>query len=105
MPVEGTWNLIINTPVGKQHTALELSTKDGELQGVAHDQAYAEEVELVDLALDGNRLTWAQSITKPVRLNLTFDMTITGDEMTGTAKAGRLLSSKVTGHRTAQPHS
>jgi hypothetical protein len=106
MPVDGTWKLTINTPVGKQHAALELSTKDGTLHGVARDQVHAEEVELVDLTLDGNRLTWAQSITRPLRLNLTFDMTVDGDVMTGTAKAGRLPSSKVTGHRaTPPPHS
>jgi len=102
MPVEGTWTLTINTPIGNQHIALELSTKDGTLHGVARDQAHAEEVELVNLLLDGNRLTWAQSITKPVRLNLTFDLTVTEDAMTGTAKAGRLPRSKVTGHRRLQ---
>jgi hypothetical protein len=36
-----------------------------------------------------------------MRLNLTFDVTVTGDELTGRAKAGRLPSSKVSGHRSA----
>jgi hypothetical protein len=103
MPVEGTWHLVISTPIGKQRADLELSTKDGALCGVARDQAHAQEVELTNLALNGDRLTWAQSITRPMRLNLTFDVTVTGDVMTGTAKAGRLPSSKVTGHRTATP--
>ena len=56
------------------------------------------------MVLDGNRLTWAQSITKPLRLNLTFDVTIDGDEMAGRSKAGRLPSSKVIGRRAAPPH-
>jgi hypothetical protein len=34
-----------------------------------------------------------------MRLTLTFDVTVTGDGMTGRAKAGRLPSSKVTGQR------
>jgi hypothetical protein len=97
--VEGTWNLVIDTPIGQQRIALQLSTTDGVLHGVARDQRHAEQVELTDIALDSNRLTWAQSITKPMRLNLTFDVTVKGDEMTGRSKAGRLPGSRVTGHR------
>jgi hypothetical protein len=96
---DGTWNLVVDTPIGKQRATLELSTQDGVLRGVARDQRSGEEVTLAHLALDGNRLTWAQSITKPMRLNLAFDVTIDGDEMTGRSKAGRLPSSKVTGRR------
>ena len=38
MSVEGTWQLVIDTPIGKQRTVVELSTKDGALHGVARDQ-------------------------------------------------------------------
>ena len=96
---DGTWNLVIDTPIGKQRATLTLSTQDGVLRGVARDQRHGEEVTLTDLVLDGNRLTWAQSITKPMRLNLNFDVTIDGDQMTGRSKAGRLPAAKVTGHR------
>jgi hypothetical protein len=97
MSVEGLWTLVIATPIGKQVAELELSTKEGTLHGVA--RSGGEEAALTDLALDGNRLTWAQSITKPLRLNLAFDLIVDGDEMTGKSKAGRLPSSKVTGRR------
>jgi len=100
MPVEGIWNLVIATPIGKQRAVLELTTVDGTLRGIARGDA--EDVELAGLSLDGDRLTWAQSITKPLRLNLLFDMTVEGDTMTGTSKAGRLPRSQVTGHRTTQ---
>ncbi|WP_260850928.1 hypothetical protein [Rhodococcus sp. WB9] len=59
--------------------------------------AVAEEVPLTDPELDGNRLTWSQSITKPLRLHLQFDVLVEGDEMTGKSTAGRLPSSKVSG--------
>jgi hypothetical protein len=99
MSVDGTWTLVIDTPIGRQSAALTLSTVDGSLRGVARDLRHGEEVQLTDLVLDGDRLTWAQSITRPMRLTLTFDVTVTGDGMTGRAKAGRLPSSKVTGQR------
>ncbi|GAA0408885.1 hypothetical protein Acor_75220 [Acrocarpospora corrugata] len=96
---EGIWNLVIATPIGEQRAVLELFLRDGVLCGVARDQRHGEEVTLADLTLDGDRLTWAQSIRKPIRLNLTFDVTVSVDELTGRSKAGRLPSSKVTGHR------
>jgi len=97
--VIGTWRLVIDTPIGKQYAVLELSAVDGSLRGIARDEKYGDEVNLTDLVLDGDRLTWAQAIRKPMRLNLTFDVTIAGDELTGHAKAGRLPSSKVNGRR------
>jgi hypothetical protein len=48
-----------------------------------------------------DRLTWNQSITKPLRLNLAFAVTLDGDTMTGTSRAGRLPASTVTGRRRA----
>lgn len=97
MPVEGTWDLNIRTPIGTMEAVLDLHVQDGTLYGTA--MGAGEAVELRDMALDGDRLTWMQSITTPLRLNLAFDVTVDGDSMTGTSKAGRLPSSKVTGRR------
>jgi hypothetical protein len=52
--------------------------------------------------VDGDRVTWRQSITRPMRLHLTFDVTVAGDELTGRSKTGRLPASKVTGRRGAR---
>ncbi|MFJ7589374.1 hypothetical protein ACIQZO_18740 [Streptomyces sp. NPDC097617] len=101
MTVEGTWNLVLATPIGRQQAVLRLFTGDGELRGVATGDA--EEVPLTGLERHGDRLTWRQSITKPLRLHLVFDVTVTQDELTGTARAGRLPASKVTGHRAGSP--
>ncbi|MER6685981.1 hypothetical protein [Streptomyces olivaceoviridis] len=101
MSVEGTWNLSISTPIGKIKAVVELREQDGILTGVAHGAG--EEVALADITLAGDRLTWKQAITKPMRLNMTFDMTVNGDTLQGTSKAGRLPSSKVTGERQTTP--
>jgi hypothetical protein len=97
MPVTGTWNLEIATPLGRQDVVLRLDEDGGVLRG--HARSAAEEVPLVDPTLTGNRLTWSQSITRPLRLNLTFVVTVDGDTMVGTSKAGRLPRSKVSGTR------
>jgi hypothetical protein len=96
--VEGTWNLSLSTPIGRINAVLDLRRQhDGTLTGVAHGTG--EEVPLSDIALDGSRLTWKQAVTKPLRLNLAFDVTVDGDTLKGTSKAGRLPASKVTGER------
>jgi hypothetical protein len=51
------------------------------------------------IALDSDQLTWKQAVTKPMRLNLTFTVTLADDTLTGTAKAERLPAAKVTGQR------
>ncbi|MEU8521180.1 hypothetical protein [Streptomyces sp. NBC_01216] len=100
MSVEGTWNLSISTPIGKIKTMVELRRQnDGTLTGIAHGTG--EEVPLSDITLDGGRLIWKQAITKPMRLNLAFDVTVDGDTLKGTSKAGRLPASMVTGERRA----
>jgi hypothetical protein len=101
--VEGTWDLVIDTPIGRQQAVLTLSTQDGALLGMARDLRHGEKVPLTGLVLDGDRLTWAQSIRRPMRLNLTFDVVVAGDEMSDRSKAGRLPSSRVTGHRVTRP--
>ncbi|MDT0304214.1 hypothetical protein [Streptomonospora wellingtoniae] len=96
MPVEGTWDLSVSTPVGTIRGVLELRRAHGVLTGAAHGAG--EEVPLTDVVLDGDRLTWTQAVTKPVRLNLAFAAEVDGGTLTGTA-AGRLPASKVTGQR------
>jgi len=101
MSVEGTWDLTIATPVGKIRAVIELRQEEGELTGTAHGAG--EEVPLTDVTLSGSHLTWKQAVTKPMRLNLSFEATVDGDTLAGTSKAGRLPASKVTGQRRAVP--
>ncbi|MCX4776460.1 hypothetical protein [Streptomyces sp. NBC_01264] len=99
MSVEGTWDLTVSTPIGRISAVVELLRRDGVLTGVA--RGAGEEVPLGDVVLDGDRLTWKQDVTRPMRLNLAFAVTVTGDCLAGTSKAGRLPASKVTGRRRA----
>ncbi|MEU5695079.1 hypothetical protein [Actinosynnema sp. NPDC020468] len=95
--IEGTWRLVVSTPIGRQEAEIVLSTVDVGWTGVA--RGAGEEVPLRDVAFDGTRLTWTQSITRPLRLNLAFDVAVAGDELTGFSRAGRLPKSTVVGHR------
>jgi hypothetical protein len=95
--VDGTWSVAIATPIGTQRVTLTFATADGALAGTAAQGA--DVVALIEPRLDGDRLTWTQHVTRPLRLTLRFEVVVTGDAMAGTAKAGLLPSSKLTGQR------
>ncbi|WP_248927586.1 DJ-1/PfpI family protein [Paenibacillus hamazuiensis] len=94
---DGDWDTTIATPVGKLQVKLSISTSNGMIQGKATQGS--ETVELLNPVLQDNKLAWSLQITKPMRLNLKFEVAADGDHMTGIAKAGMLPASKLTGKR------
>jgi hypothetical protein len=97
MRFAGTWKLTIATPIGEQAVLLEITERDGLIQGRATQGA--EVSELINPKLEDDHLTWTQQITRPMRLTLKFDVTVNGTTMRGTAKAGFLPSASLTGER------
>lgn len=93
----GTWNVVLDTPIGKMDVVLVITENDGVIQGTASTDK--ETVEFIDATANGNELTWTQAVTTPMRLTLKFDVTVDGDSITGTAKAGILPASKLQGTR------
>ena len=63
----------------------------------------SETVQLRDVTVEPGeqreRVTWSQTITKPMRLNLDFEVTVDGDRLQGYSRAGRLPRSAVDGSR------
>ena len=99
MSVQGTWKVVIATPIGKQSVIFEIAEENGAIRGTATSDA--ETVPFEAVVRSGNRLTWSQRIHHPIRLNLNFDVTFDGDTLSGISKAGLLPSSAVSGVRLA----
>jgi hypothetical protein len=97
----GSWDVTIDTPIGKLAVVFDITEQNGAIHGTARSDA--ETVDFVDAVADGNRLTWSQDVTTPMQLNLKFDVTVEGDTMTGTSKAGFLPASKLYGSRSSSP--
>ncbi|GGM30646.1 hypothetical protein ACFQBY_12945 [Promicromonospora citrea] len=99
--VTGTWDVRIATPVGTIEARYVFAERDGVLTGTAESQGDTGTLEQLttEPADDGVRVTWAQRVTRPLRLNLTFDVVVAGDTLTGRSRAGRLPASTVTGAR------
>ncbi|HWF28973.1 MAG TPA: hypothetical protein VG327_11445 [Mycobacterium sp.] len=104
MGIEGDWDVTIKTPIGTL-AVLYAFTQLGEgLDGLAGTATYKDETVALqdftsDTVGDGTRLTWRQSVSKPIRLNLAFDVVVNGDVMSGYSRAGRLPRSVVSGTR------
>jgi len=97
MDLIGDWDVVIKTPIGSLQILYTFTDDSGALTGTATGKG--ETVPLHDISVAAQRVTWRQSVTKPMRLNLDFDVEVHGDRLTGHSKAGRLPRSAVTGVR------
>lgn len=97
MDLIGEWDVVIKTPIGSLQVLYTFTDDSGVLAGTAAGKG--ETVALRDITVAAQRVTWRQSVTKPMRLNLDFDVVVDGDRLTGHSKAGRLPRSAVTGVR------
>jgi hypothetical protein len=97
--ITGDWDVTIKTPVGSLAVVYSFTEDEG-IAGTATGKG--ETVPLRDIVVAGQRVTWSQSVTKPMRLNLDFDVVVDGDRLTGHSRAGRLPRSAVTGVRKAE---
>lgn len=97
MDLKGVWDVTVKTPIGSLAVVYTFTEHDGTLAGTA--KARGDTVPLRDIVVAGQRVTWRQSVTKPMRLNLEFDVMVDGDRLAGHSKAGRLPRSAVTGVR------
>ncbi|HYZ67057.1 MAG TPA: hypothetical protein VE666_04495 [Mycobacterium sp.] len=96
MDLTGDWDVTIKTPIGSLAVGYTFADDNG-VTGTATGKG--ETVPLRDIVVAGQGVTWRQSVTKPMRLNLEFDVEVDGDRLTGHSRAGRLPRSTVTGTR------
>ena len=97
MAADGTWNLTMDTPMGERRSTLTLSTSGGALTG--KQEAEGNTTDIAEGSVNGNNLTWKVSITNPMPLTLTFNGTVEGNNLTGTADTGMFGSFPFQGTR------
>ncbi|MCA2252492.1 hypothetical protein JF770_03700 [Mycobacterium intracellulare] len=101
MSIQGDWDVTIKTPIGTLAVLYAFSELRGGLTGTAtyRDETVALQDFTSESTEGGTRLRWRQGVTKPMRLNLAFDVLVTGDVLSGHSRAGRLPKSAVSGAR------
>jgi hypothetical protein len=97
MPIDGTWALTIETPIGRQESTLEAKTSGGALTGTQSVPDGSHPIEAG--AVDGDEASWSVSITSPMPMTLEFKGAVEGDTMTGSVKLGSFGDSTFTAVR------
>jgi hypothetical protein len=101
--ITGTWDVRLRTPIGTLKIRYTFTEHGEMLAGTAEGQGETSTLEAiaVEPTADGERVTWSQKVTRPMRLNLDFDVIATGDVLEGHSHAGRLPRTRVSGTRQA----
>jgi hypothetical protein len=103
MSAAGTWDLTIDSPLGKQRAKVTLTQNaDNSWAGTSLDLLSGEESACFNIEVNGEAVGWQQQITKPMKLKLTYKLTLDGDRLTGKVKAGLFPASKVVGERVTE---
>jgi hypothetical protein len=98
MAVDGTWKLVVNTPMGAQESTLVISSSGSTLTGT--QSAGSSEGRAIDEGtVEGNDISWKASITKPMPMTLEFSGTVEGDKISGQVKLGMFGNASFTGNR------
>jgi hypothetical protein len=97
MAVDGIWNLTMETPMGERRSTVTLSTAGGALTG--KQEAEGNSTDIFEGSASGDSASWKVSITNPMPLTLTFNGTVSGDAITGTADTGMFGSFPFQGKR------
>jgi hypothetical protein len=96
MSADGAWKTTINSPMGVQEGTLNITTKGDTFTGKMEGRMGGQDI---SGKVDGDTLTWSAAITTPFPMTLEFTVTVSGDAMTGSVKAGSFGSSPLTGVR------
>jgi hypothetical protein len=98
MAVDGTWKLVVNTPMGAQESTLVISAQGSTLTGT-QSAGSGEGRPIDEGTVDGNDISWKASISKPMPMTLEFSGTVDGDKLTGQVKLGMFGNASFTGSR------
>ncbi len=97
MSVDGNWNITVNSPMGAQPSTLELKAEGDVLTGMQSAQGATSAI--TGGKVDGDTVTWSNSITTPFPMTLEFTGKVEGDTLNGSVKAGAFGSFPFTGSR------
>lgn len=96
--VSGTWDAVVNSPMGEQRSTMTLAQSGDEVTGTNAGAMGSAEIQ--QGKVDGSVFTWKMDITIPMPLTLEGEVTVTGDSMEGGIKAGAFGISPMTATRT-----
>jgi len=89
MAADGTWNLVMSTPIGERKATLTLQGSGALTGSLAAEGATTP---IFDAQETGNAVTFKAAIKNPMPLTLEFTAKIDGGSIAGTVGAGAIGS-------------
>jgi hypothetical protein len=96
MSVDGTWKTTVRSPMGVQEATLTIRSDGSNFTGQMVGRMGTQEI---NGKVDGEKLFWTTQMTQPFPITLEFNVTVNGDDMEGSVKAGSFGSSPLKGVR------
>ena len=97
MSVAGTYNCITKSPMGDQAGTFTVVVDGDSFTGTVAGPMGT--MEVYEGMVSGDKLTWKMDMKVPMPMTLEGDVTVTGDSLAGSVKAGAFGSMAMTGTR------
>ncbi len=94
--VDGKWDCHVDSPMGDQQFVLTVESNGSSFTGRAEGGIGAMDIEG---EVDGDEISWAMRVPKPMPVTLNCKATISGDTLEGKVSAGIFGKFSVTGTR------
>ena len=94
--VDGSWDCTVKSPLGDQKMTITINSSGSTFTGTASGAMGSADL---SGAVNGNTVSWKQSITVPMPLTLDCEATAEGDTLNGTVGVGAFGSFPLTGTR------
>jgi carbon-monoxide dehydrogenase large subunit len=89
--------MVMSTPAGPQEMIGRFTTEGNVLKGVLESDQGSQAFEGT---VDGNTLKWNMKVTKPMPITLKYELTVSGNSLSGKCKLGLFGTAKISGERT-----
>lgn len=98
MAVDGTYDIEVDSPMGKMGARVTLETDGSKLKGTVESQMGTQPFE--NGTVDGDKIAWSMEVSSPMgTMELAYSGTVSGDEISGEVRAGSFGSSPFKGTR------
>lgn len=94
MAVAGKYEIVVQSPMGPQPSTLEINA-----DGTGTQSAQGRSQPIANGKIDGDNVSWSNSITTPFPMTLEFAGKVDGDTISGNVKAGAFGSFPFSGKR------
>lgn len=98
MSADGTWKLVMKTPIGERKATLVLNSAGAALTGKMTNEE-GNSTDIFDGKGSGNGVTFKAAVKSPMPLTLEFAASVDGDKISGTVTASGVGSWPFSGTR------